>query len=422
MARRTSFLRQPLVKVINDHLIDYPTPCNFNYFWNFGSLAGLCLMVQIISGIFLAMHYTPQAEMAFMSVQHIMNDVHNGWFLRYLHANGASMFFVVVYMHFFRGLYYGSYMAPREMTWCMGVIIMLLMILTAFIGYVLPWGQMSLWGATVITSLATAIPLLGNDITLWLWGGYSVANPTLNRFFSLHYLMPFALAGLSGVHLSALHQYGSNNPLGVPSGVGKIPFYPYYYTKDLLGVGLFSTFFAFFIFFSPNILGHPDNYIPANPMATPAHIVPEWYVLPYYAILRSIPHKLGGVLAMVGSFVCLAFLPWVNTSKIRTTSFRPMYRLAFWVFVGNSLLLGWIGQQPVEEPFIMIGQVATALYFSFFFFLVPVTGSIENAIAKHHQKAVFAFTEAVYVKRAEMWIAHMKRTGHVFSSTDRYVL
>jgi len=385
--RRVSFLRQPLISVVNDHLIDYPTPANCNYWWNFGSLAGLCLIIQILSGIFLAMHYVPHTDLAFNSVEHIMRDVTNGWFLRYLHANGASMFFIVVYLHFFRGLYYGSYATPREMVWCVGVLIMLLMILTAFIGYVLPWGQMSLWGCTVITSLASAVPIIGGDITTWLWGGFSVDNPTLNRFFSLHYLFPFLIAGATLVHLASLHQYGSNNPLGVNSGVGKIPFYPYYYVKDLLGVVLFTAFFSFFIFFYPNVLGHPDNYIPANPMVTPPHIVPEWYVLPYYAILRSIPHKLGGVVAMIGSFICLALLPWLNTSPVRVTSFRPIYKIFFWVFVANCFILGWIGQQPVEEPFIMIGQLSTFYYFIFFFAIVPFVGKLENFLVHHNDKA-----------------------------------
>jgi ubiquinol-cytochrome c reductase cytochrome b subunit len=275
--KRLSIVKQPILSVINEHLIEYPSPSNLNYLWGFGSLAGLCLMIQIATGIFLAMHYTPHVDLAFLSVEHIMRDVEGGWLLRYLHANGASMFFIVVYMHMFRGLYYGSYASPREFVWCIGVVILLLMILTAFIGYVLPWGQMSFWGATVITSLASAIPVVGDSIVTWLWGGFSVDNATLNRFYSLHYLLPFIIAGASIVHIAALHQYGSNNPLGSNSSIDKIPFYPYFYVKDLAGWIAFAIFFSVFVYFYPNFLGHPDNYIPANPMSTPAHIVPEWY-------------------------------------------------------------------------------------------------------------------------------------------------
>jgi ubiquinol-cytochrome c reductase cytochrome b subunit len=277
--RRNAIAKQPLISILNDHLIEYPTPANLNYWWGFGSLAGIFLIVQIATGVFLAMHYTANIDLAFASVEHIMRDVNGGWLLRYMHANGASMFFIVVYCHMFRGLYYGSYASPREVVWCAGVIILLLMIITAFIGYVLHWGQMSFWGATVITSLASAIPVVGNDITFWLWGGFSVDNATLNRFFSLHYLLPFIIAGASVVHLAALHQYGSNNPLGCIALVDKVPFYPYFYTKDLVGWVLFAIFFSIFVFWFPNVLGHSDNYIPANPMSTPAHIVPEWYFL-----------------------------------------------------------------------------------------------------------------------------------------------
>ena len=332
--RRLSLLKQPLLSVVNDHLIDYPTPSNLNYWWGFGSLAGICLIVQILTGIFLAMHYTPHVDLAFVSVEHIMRDVNGGWFLRYMHANGASMFFIVVYLHLFRGLYFGSYASPRELVWIVGVVILLLMILTAFIGYVLPWGQMSFWGATVITSLASAIPVVGMDITYWLWGGFSVDNATLNRFFSLHYLLPFIIAGASIVHLAALHQYGSNNPLGCLAVVDKVSFYPYFFLKDLVGWVIFALFFSFFIYFAPNALGHPDNYIPANPMSTPAHIVPEWYFLPVYAILRSIPNKLAGVAAIGLVFVSLLLLPFINTSSIRSSNFRPLHKKLFWLFVG----------------------------------------------------------------------------------------
>jgi ubiquinol-cytochrome c reductase cytochrome b subunit len=307
-----------------------------------------------------------------------MRDVEGGWLLRYAHANGASMFFIIVYMHMFRGLYYGSYASPREAVWCIGVIILLLMIITAFIGYVLPWGQMSFWGATVITSLASAIPIVGDQITFWLWGGFSVDNATLNRFFSLHYLLPFIIAGASIAHLAALHQYGSNNPLGTLSTVDKVPFYPYFYVKDLVGWVAFFIFFSAFLFFAPNLLGHPDNYIPANPMVTPAHIVPEWYFLPVYAILRSIPNKLGGVLAIGLVFVSLLALPFINSSEVRSSSFRPLHKIFFWLLVSDCLILGWIGQKPVEEPYVTIGQIASVYFFVYFLVIMPILGNLEN--------------------------------------------
>ena len=378
--RRLSILKQPLLATVNDHLIDYPSPSNLSYWWSFGSLAGICLIVQIATGIFLAMHYTPHVDLAFLSVEHIMRDVNGGWFLRYMHANGASMFFIVVYLHLFRGLYYGSYASPRELVWIVGAVILLLMILTAFIGYVLPWGQMSFWGATVITSLASAIPVVGMDVTYWLWGGFSVDNATLNRFFSLHYLLPFIIAGASIVHIAALHQYGSNNPLGSLSTVDKVSFYPYFVIKDLVGWVCFAIFFSFFIYFAPNALGHPDNYIPANPMSTPAHIVPEWYFLPVYAILRSIPNKLAGVAAIGLVFVSLLLLPFINTSHIRSSSFRPLYRKLFWLFVSDCLLLGWIGCQPVEDPYVFIGQAASVYFFVYFLVCIPFLGRFEKAL------------------------------------------
>tara|TARA_Y100000739_G_scaffold15436_1_gene12525 strand:- start:1922 stop:3253 length:1332 start_codon:yes stop_codon:yes gene_type:complete len=378
--RRLSLLKQPLLSVVNDHLIDYPTPSNLSYWWGFGSLAGICLIVQILTGIFLAMHYTPHVDLAFVSVEHIMRDVNGGWFLRYMHANGASMFFIVVYFHLFRGLYFGSYASPRELVWVVGVVILLLMILTAFIGYVLPWGQMSFWGATVITSLASAIPVVGMDITYWLWGGFSVDNATLNRFFSLHYLLPFIIAGASIVHIAALHQYGSNNPLGSLAVVDKVSFYPYFFLKDLVGWVIFALFFSFFIYFAPNALGHPDNYIPANPMSTPAHIVPEWYFLPVYAILRSIPNKLAGVAAIGLVFVSLLLLPFINTSSIRSSNFRPLYKKLFWLFVADCLLLGWIGCQPVEDPYVLIGQLASVYFFAYFLIFIPFLGKFEKAL------------------------------------------
>jgi ubiquinol-cytochrome c reductase cytochrome b subunit len=379
MTRRLSILKQPLFSTLNDHLIDYPTPSNLSYWWNFGSLAGICLVIQIITGVFLAMHYTPHVDLAFLSVEHIMRDVTGGWLLRYIHANGASMFFIVVYLHIFRGLYYGSYASPRELVWCFGVVILLLMIITAFIGYVLPWGQMSFWGATVITSLASAIPVVGDSIVTWLWGGFSVDNATLNRFFSLHYLLPFLIAGMSILHIASLHQYGSNNPLGINSSVDKIAFYPYFYVKDLVGWVAFAILFSVFVFYAPNVLGHPDNYIPANPMSTPAHIVPEWYFLPVYAILRSIPNKLGGVAAIALVFVSLFALPFINTSYVRSSSFRPIHKKLFWLFAADCLLLGWIGCQPVEPPYVAIGQLAS-LGFFVYFAMIPILGKLETQL------------------------------------------
>ena len=380
--KRTSLLKQPLLSVLNEHLIEYPTPSNLSYWWGFGSLAGICLVIQILTGIFLAMHYTPHVDYAFMSVEHIMRDVEGGWFLRYAHANGASMFFIVTYIHMFRGLYYGSYSSPRELVWCVGVIIFLLMILTAFIGYVLPWGQMSFWGATVITSLASAIPVAGDTIVTWLWGGFSVDNATLNRFFSLHYLLPFIIAGATIVHLAALHQYGSNNPLGINPLTDKVSFYPYFYFKDLVGWVAFAIFFSVFVYYYPNLLGHPDNYIPANPMSTPAHIVPEWYFLPVYAILRSIPNKIGGVLAIALVFICLLLLPFINTSQVRSSAFRPLHKKFFWIFAADCLLLGWIGALPVEDPYVTIGQIASVVFYMYFLIIIPFLGKFETYLIR----------------------------------------
>ena len=370
--------RPPLISVVNNHLINYPTPINIHYGWNFGFLASMCLIIQILTGIFLAMHYTPHVDLAFASLEHIMRDVNYGWLLRYIHANGASMFFIVVYIHMFRGLYFGSYTKPRHLVWVIGVIILLLMILTAFIGYVLPWGQMSLWGATVITNLVSAVPLVGDSLVAWLWGGFSVDNATLNRFFSFHYLFPFIIAALSLVHLALLHQDGSGNPLGIESSVDKVSMYPYFIVKDILGLILFIAFFSFFVYFYPNALGHPDNYIEANPMVTPAHIVPEWYFLPFYAILRSIPHKLGGVLAMVSAIAILALLPWVHTTEIRSSRFRPLYRFFYYTIISCCLILGWIGGMPVEEPYVIIGQLASVYYFFYFLVLLPSLGNLEK--------------------------------------------
>jgi ubiquinol-cytochrome c reductase cytochrome b subunit len=376
----TRWNKNYILSFVDSHIINYPTPINLNYLWSFGSTAGLCLVIQILTGIFLAMHYTPHVSFAFSSVEHIMRDVNYGWLIRYIHANGASMFFIVVYCHIFRGLYYGSYMYPRGPLWATGVIIFLLMMATAFMGYVLPWGQMSFWGATVITNLFSAIPLIGSSIVEWLWGGFSVGNATLNRFFSLHYTMPFVIAGLVIVHLSLLHKDGSNNPLGINTNVDFVSFYPYFYVKDLFSFLVLLLVFTLFVCFYPNALGHADNYIPANPMSTPAHIVPEWYFLPYYAILRSIPDKLGGVLAMVGAILVLLLLPLINTSKIRSTKFRPIFGIFYWFLVSDFLILGWIGQKPVESPYIEIGMFATFFYFLFFLILIPLIGFLESLL------------------------------------------
>ncbi|WP_428247695.1 cytochrome b [Ferrovibrio sp.] len=387
----TGFFANPVVKWIEyrlpvfstiDHMVGtkYPTPKNLNYWWNFGSLAGLCLVVQIITGIVLVMHYTPHTSMAFDSVEHIMRDVNYGWLLRYIHANGASMFFIVVYIHIFRGLYFGSYKSPREILWFLGVIILLLMMATAFMGYVLPWGQMSFWGATVITNLFSALPGIGEPIVTWLWGGFAVDNPTLNRFFSLHYLLPFVIVGVVLLHILALHQHGSNNPLGidVKGPQDTIPFHPYYTVKDAVGVGVFLLLFSFFVFYQPNMLGHPDNYIPANPLVTPAHIVPEWYFLPFYAILRSVPDKLGGVLLMFGAIAILFLLPWLDTSKVRSAKFRPIYKQFSWIFLFACVLLTWAGGKPAEGMYLIVARVCTAYYFIHFLVVMPLVGWFEK--------------------------------------------
>jgi ubiquinol-cytochrome c reductase cytochrome b/c1 subunit len=364
-----------------DHAVGsgYPAPKNLNYWWNFGSLAGLMLVIQIVTGIVLAMHYTPHTSMAFDSVEHIMRDVNYGWLMRYIHANGASMFFIVVYIHVFRGLYYGSYKFPREILWWLGIIILLLMMATAFMGYVLPWGQMSFWGATVITNLFSAFPVIGDYIVTLLWGGFAVDNPTLNRFYSLHYLLPFAIVGVVVLHIWALHTHGSNNPLGIDTKgpQDKIPFDPYYTMKDLFGIAVFLVFFSYWIFFNPNYLGHPDNYIPADPLVTPPHIVPEWYFLPFYAILRAIPSKLGGVVAMFGSLLILFVLPWLDTSRVRSARFRPIYKQLFWIFLVVCVVLGVCGANPPEGVWLIVGRIATALYFLFFISL-PFVGWFER--------------------------------------------
>jgi quinol-cytochrome oxidoreductase complex cytochrome b subunit len=372
------WIKNSFLSFISNHIIIYPTPINLNYAWSFGSLAGICLVIQIVTGIFLAMHYIPHIDLAFDSVEHIMRDVNFGWLLRYLHANGASMFFLVIYLHIFRGIYYGSYMYPREDLWVSGIILFVLMMATAFLGYVLPWGQMSFWGATVITNLFSAIPVVGPSIVEWLWGGFSVDQATLNRFYSLHYFLPFTIAGGTIIHLCLLHKHGSNNPLGINTNISYVPFYPYFYVKDFYALWIFLFIYLSLVFYAPNLLGHPDNYIPANPMVTPAHIVPEWYFLPFYAILRSIPDKLGGVLAMFGAIVVLAALPFLNTANVRSNLFRPISNKVFWIVAGNFLLLGWIGQQPVEYPYMEVGLFCTCLYFFLFIVIFPFLGIIEE--------------------------------------------
>jgi quinol-cytochrome oxidoreductase complex cytochrome b subunit len=380
--------RMPVFSFTRDFMgPGYPAPRNLSYWWNFGSLAGIALVLQIVTGVVLAMHYTAHVDLAFQSVERIMRDVNFGWLLRYAHANGGSMFFIVVYIHIFRGLYYGSYKAPRELLWMLGVVILLLMMATAFMGYVLPWGQMSFWAATVITNLFSAIPVVGEGIVTWLWGGFSVDNPTLNRFYALHYLLPFLIVGVVALHLVALHEHGSNNPLGIEKKSAKdtLPFHPYYTIKDLYGLGVFMIVFALLVFYWPNLLGHPDNYIPANPLQTPPHIVPEWYFLPYYAILRAITFdvlfieaKLMGVILMFGSILVLFVLPWLDTSPVRSARFRPIYKWFFWVLVADCVLLGYLGAQPAEGGYVIMAQIATAYYFGHFLILLPLLGKLER--------------------------------------------
>ena len=399
MAQQNSrFYANPIVKWIEyrlpifstlDHVVgsQYPTPRNLSYWWNFGSLAGLMLVVMIASGVFLAMAYTPHVDHAFVSVERIMRDVNYGWLLRYIHMNGASMFFIVVYIHVFRGLYFGSYKPPRELLWWLGIVILLLMMATAFMGYVLPWGQMSFWGATVITNLFSAFPLIGDPIVTWLWGGFSVDNPTLNRFFALHYLLPFVIVGVVILHILALHQFGSNNPLGIDAKgpQDRIPFHPYYTVKDMFGTAVFLIVYAAFVFFAPNFFGEADNYIPANPLVTPTHIVPEWYFLPFYAILRSITFdvlfieaKLLGVLLMFGSIFILFLLPWLDSHPVKSGRFRPRFKIFFWIFFVVCCGLGYAGSQPPEGWVLRVGQVCTFWYFFHFLVILPLLSFLER--------------------------------------------
>ncbi|HEX3861598.1 MAG TPA: cytochrome b N-terminal domain-containing protein [Stellaceae bacterium] len=379
--------RLPFVAALQHELNEYPTPRNLNYWWNFGSLAGIMLVIMIATGVILAMHYTPNADLAFDSVERLMRDVNYGWLLRYIHMNGASMFFVLVYIHIFRGLYYGSYKYPRELLWMLGVVILLLMMATAFMGYVLPWGQMSYWGATVITNLFSAIPVVGSKIVTLLWGGFTVGNPTLNRFFSLHYLLPFVIVAVVGLHIIALHTHGSNNPLGIDhrGPQDSIPFHPYYTIKDMFGLSVFLIIFAIFVFYMPNSLGDAQNYIPANPLQTPPDIVPEWYFLPFYAILRSItfdflgiPGKLIGVILMFSSILLLFVLPWLDTSRVRSARFRPIYKIVYWFLLIDVFVLGYVGHNPPSGSIVTIGQIATFYYFLHFLILIPLIGKIER--------------------------------------------
>jgi len=372
--------RLPFVQFLNHELNEYPTPRNLNYWWNFGSLSGIMLVVMIATGVFLAMQYTPSSEAAFDSVERIMRDVNYGWLVRYAHSSGASMFFAIVYIHLFRGLYYGSYKEPREFLWILGVIILILMIATAFMGYVLPWGQMSYWAATVITNLFSAIPLIGQNIVTFLWGGFTVGDPTLHRFYALHYLLPFIIIAVVGLHLIALHRFGSNNPLGIDAKRPQdtIPFHPYYTIKDLFGLAVFLLIYAYFVFYAPNSLLAADNYIPANPMQTPNHIVPEWYLLPYYAILRAVPNKLLGVILAFGSIFLMFIVPWLDTSPVRSARFRPVYKWVFWLLVIDVIALGWVGANPPEGLVVTVGQIATLYYFVHFLILFPVIGKLER--------------------------------------------
>ncbi len=391
--------RLPLIRLGWDSMIDYPTPKNLNYWWTFGGILAVCLGIQIVTGVVLAMHYVPHVDHAFASVERIMRDVNYGWLVRYMHANGASMFFIAVYIHIVRGLYYGSYKAPREVRWILGCGIYLLMMATAFMGYVLPWGQMSFHGAVVITNLFGALPIVGEAITTWLWGGFAVDNPTLNRFFSLHFLLPFMIAGVVGLHIWALHVPGNNNPTGVnvKSKADTVPFHPYYTVKDGFAIVVFLILFATFVFYNPNALGHADNYIPGNPLVTPAHIVPEWYFLPFYAILRAVPDKLGGVLLMFGAIAVLFVLPWLDTSKVRSMRYRPMGKLYFLIFLLACLVLGYCGGQLPDDKvipglstftlidadlnsFVWLSRFATLYYFGYFLVVLPLLGLIEKPL------------------------------------------
>ncbi|MAI46574.1 MAG: cytochrome b [Hyphomicrobiaceae bacterium TMED74] len=393
--------RLPIMRMMHGQFVDFPTPRNLNYLWTFGGILVFCLVTQIVTGIILAMHYVPHAEHAFDSVQHIKRNVNYGWMIQSMHAVGASMFFIAVYIHMFRGLYYGSYKAPREVLWILGVLILLVMMATGFLGYTLPWGQMSFWGVTVITNLFSSldeiIPGLGTAVVTWLWGGYSVTGTTLNRFFSLHYLLPFVIFGLVVLHVWALHVVGQNNPTGieVKTKSDTVPMSPFAIMKDLFALAVFLILFSWFVFFAPDYLGHADNYIPANALVTPAHIVPEWYFLPFYAILRAIPSKLGGVIAMFSAIVVLVFIPWLDTSRVRSTKYRPIYRWFFWLFVFTCLALGYLGSRPAEGAYVLWAQIFTFYYFAHFLLVMPIVGLIETP-----KQMPGSITEAVLGKNA----------------------
>lgn len=407
--------RLPIMGLVHSSFVAYPTPRNLNYWWTFGGILSFMLVAQIVTGVILVMHYTPHATMAFSSIELIMRDVNYGWLIRYLHANGASMFFIAVYIHMFRGMYYGSYKEPREVLWILGVIIYLLMMATGFMGYVLPWGQMSFWGATVITNLFSAFPFVGETIVTFLWGGYSVDNPTLNRFFSLHYLLPFMIVGVVGLHVWALHVAGQGNPAGVEPKTDKdtVPFTPYATIKDAFGLSCFMLLYMWFVFYTPNYLGHADNYIPANPGVTPSHIVPEWYYLPFYAILRAIPNKLGGVLAMFGAIVVLAFLPWLDTARTRSARYRPLFKQFFWIFAVVCVVLGWLGSKPAEGAYVIIARILTIYYFAHFIIILPLLSRIEtpratpNSIADDVLGKKAVASVAVLVLAGAMYFANV---------------
>jgi ubiquinol-cytochrome c reductase cytochrome b/c1 subunit len=375
--------RLPIASLVHSSFVAYPTPRNLNYWWTFGGILSFMLAVQIVTGIVLAMHYTPHVDYAFDSVEHIMRDVNYGWLLRYIHSNGASMFFLAAYVHLFRSMYYGSYKEPREMLWMLGVVLLILMIMTGFVGYVLPWGQMSFWAATVITNLFSAIPGIGEAVVTWLWGGYAVGNPTLNRFYALHYLLPFIIAGVVGLHVWALHVVGQNNPTGIEPQSDKdtVAFTPYATIKDSFLLAVFLILLAWFVFYVPNYLGEPDNYVRANPAVTPMHIVPEWYYLPFYAILRAIPNKLLGVIALAASLFVLFFLPWLDTSRVRSARYRPAYRVFFWLFVATSIGLGWLGAKTPEGWYVIAARLLTVYYFGFFLVILPILGYVETPLA-----------------------------------------
>ena len=367
-----------IVGIINNHIVVYPTPLCLTYAWSFGSLAGLTLSIQITSGLLLACHYTAHLDYAFASIEYIMRDVPNGWLIRYIHANGASMFFMVVYSHMCRGLYYGSYMKPREYVWCSGVVLFLLMMATAFTGYVLPWGQMSFWGCTVITSMVTAVPFVGKSIAEWVWGGYIIKNPTLKRIYIIHFTLPFVMVGLTFLHLALLHRVGSNSPIGSDTGVDDIPFYPYFFYKDLFAFSCYLLVFAVFVFYFPNVLNHPDNCVQADYIRTPPHVVPEWYFLPFFTILRSIPYKATGIIAMLGSILVLLIIPFTNSSWIRNTTYRPVFRICFCIFIITFYALMYFGTCSCEiQMYKTCGLIATIIYFLFFFLSFPLVGKFE---------------------------------------------